>query len=377
MGITVRDALKLKGLDKARLVAGKGGLDRRIKRVSVIECPESPELFTEGDFFITAFYAFKNDEKSQLDMVKALVSSNSSGLCVIDMYLKDLSPEIKRYADEVLYPVMILPNDVPYGEIITNVMDAIIQRKDDTIKEMLVDSLLQPGKTENEIISLANQINPDFKERVTAIFYSNPRTDINEDLMLIKNKIKIPPHWSVLKYRRGILFILSFSRETKKSVELYVQEFIKELAGINSCFKLGVSDLHENLSQLGAGIKEALLAADAGEKLNDKNIIFYRDLGLYKLLMLLRNEPELKKFKDEIIGPIADYDEKYHTKLLQTMICYVENDGDLRRTASAMFQHVNTIRYRIEKVKEILHMEHLNNSFYEQLSVAVKIYKLL
>jgi DNA-binding PucR family transcriptional regulator len=42
-----------------------------------------------------------------------------------------------------------------------------------------------------------------------------------------------------------------------------------------------------------------------------------------------------------------------------------------------MFQHGNTIRYRINKIKEILEMENLEGSFNEQLSIAIKIYKVL
>ena len=42
MFITVEDALKLPSFSTARVIAGKAGLNRRIYRVSVAECPEFP-----------------------------------------------------------------------------------------------------------------------------------------------------------------------------------------------------------------------------------------------------------------------------------------------------------------------------------------------
>ncbi|MEW9082485.1 PucR family transcriptional regulator [Caldanaerobacter subterraneus] len=378
MSITVEDALKLKGLDKARLVAGEKGIKRRIQRVSVIECPESPELFAAGDFFITAFYAFKDDEKAQFDIVKSLVDSGSSGLCIIDLYLSDVSDEIKQYANNVGYPIIILPNDVPYGEIITNIMNAIIQSKEETIKEMLIDKLVNTDRNKEEIIEIVKQINPNFKEKMVAIFSRNWSRDVYKDILLLTTKIKIYSHWSLVKYRGGILFILTFYQENKSQVEFYIKEYLKELTNIDENFKIGISNFHEGFHEFGIGIEEALIAVEISEKLNDRKMVFYRDLGLYKLLLPLKDQPEIKSFKEEIINPIKKYDKENSTNLLKTAISYVENDGDLYKTAKDMFQHVNTIRYRINKIKEILHMEHLNNNnFYEQLSIAIKIYKLL
>lgn len=376
VGITVKEALKLKGLDRAKLIAGQSGTDRAIKRVSVIECPESPELFTAGDFFITAFFALKDDVDAQLSMIKALVDSECSGLCIIDMYLSDLSEPVKRFADEACFPVMILPNDVPYAEIITNVMDTIIKSKDNIINEMHVDTLLAPGKTQREIIETAKKINNRFKEKIAAAFYENTMFSAEDALRKLKNSADFPECWSLLKYKKGILALMSFGNEPKKSIDMRMESFLKAAESAGGKYTLGIGNLHQALSEINLAIKEALLAHDASCTMVVKNIVFYRDLGIYKLLMLLKNEPELKNYMNEIINPIEDYDRKYRTKLLDTMISYVENDGDIARTAKALFLHINTVRYRIEKIKEILQMEHLHGGFYEQISLAIKIFKL-
>lgn len=379
MGITVQEALKLKGFEQARIIAGQAGLSRVINRVSVLECPEKPEypeLTREGDFLLTAFFAAKDDWKMQLSTIKRLIHNNSSGLCIIDLYLQDLAPEIKLFADQAQFPVIMLPNEIPYAEIITNVMDAIIQRKDDTIHEIRLENLLVYGKSENDVREMALALNPDFKENVMAVYCKVNNGHLPELAAEWKRWCQSHPHCIAVKFRQGVLLIVSFSGDKKKDVNLLTKELIKNIQP-NPEVKAGVSNLHKGLQYLNLCLKEALLAADAGSKISDQNITYYAELGLYKPLMLLRNQPELKEFHDEIMGPILKYDEKYRSKLLQTAIAFVENEGDMKKTAHSLFQHVNTIRYRIDKIREILGMEHLGNSFYEQLAVAVKIHKIL
>ena len=43
MGITVKDILQLDVLKKAKLVAGKNGLNREILRVNFTDCPLDPD----------------------------------------------------------------------------------------------------------------------------------------------------------------------------------------------------------------------------------------------------------------------------------------------------------------------------------------------
>ena len=93
--------------------------------------------------------------------------------------------------------------------------------------------------------------------------------------------------------------------------------------------------------------------------------------------MLIKDEPELKRFHDEIIVPLENYDRQKGTSLLNTAVAYVENDGDIGKTAESLYQHQNTIRYRLNKIKEILDMKGVNGSFYEKISIAVKIHKIM
>lgn len=128
IGITVREALKLGALRKARVVAGHEGLDNVIRYVSVIEVPDAVRWFHGGELFITAAYSYRGSEDALVQLVEDLVCADASALavCYVQRYLKGIPPKMITRADEFNFPVLEIPLDVKYIEIITPVLTAIV-----------------------------------------------------------------------------------------------------------------------------------------------------------------------------------------------------------------------------------------------------------
>src|SRR5262249_59981984 len=62
---------------------------------------------------------------------------------------------------------------------------------------------------------------------------------------------------------------------------------------------------------------------------------------------------ELERFYAETIAPLVAYDEQYETELVATVEAYLDNDGNVAATAKQLFTHRHTIRYRLERVREL------------------------
>ena len=62
---------------------------------------------------------------------------------------------------------------------------------------------------------------------------------------------------------------------------------------------------------------------------------------------------ELERFYEETLAPLAAYDEQYETELVATVEAYLDNDGNVAATAKQLFTHRHTIRYRLERVREL------------------------
>ena len=122
-----------------------------------------------------------------------------------------------------------------------------------------------------------------------------------------------------------------------------------------------------------ASISQAIAAAETGFRSAEKTpVIYYNDLGVLKLLLLLAGQPELTDFYHEILDPIWEYDKKNSAQLFDTMCEFLEQKKDYKATAGKLFVHENTVRYRVDKVREMLESQNPADDFCEAFSIALK-----
>ena len=93
-----------------------------------------------------------------------------------------------------------------------------------------------------------------------------------------------------------------------------------------------------------------------------------------QLLLCVKDTPEAQDFYRSYVDAVAKKVSSENLKeTLLTIENYVANSGSFVETAKVMNQHENTIRYRVNKVKSALAMEHDNIKFNETIAVAVKL----
>ena len=168
------------------------------------------------------------------------------------------------------------------------------------------------------------------------------------------------------------MIILTYKKITDKDIALDLHHIFNQLNIDKENYFIGKSQLMEDLSQLDLGIKESIYASEAGELLNQGEQS-YDDIGIYKILLPYAKDKWLIQFTQNILKPIRDYDSG---KLLETARVYIQNHGDIKKTSEQLYQHKNTIRYRLNKMQELIKISN-DGEFYEQLSIAVKSEKLI
>jgi sugar diacid utilization regulator len=124
--------------------------------------------------------------------------------------------------------------------------------------------------------------------------------------------------------------------------------------------------------------REALLAANVAEA-EGHELLAFEDTGSYRLLLPAMSEDpaELERFYEETVAPLAAYDEQYDTELVATIEAYLENDGNVTPTAEQMFTHRHTIRYRLERVKELCGHDISSTEGREKLGLGLKSMRVL
>ena len=147
-------------------------------------------------------------------------------------------------------------------------------------------------------------------------------------------------------------------------------------AGIDAqAVVIGQSDLREARAQLGTSMCEAVYAARAA-KLCGKAALGAHELGLYAYLFPMSENPFVCDRCRRVLSAIREYDAQNHTNLEQTALVYVKENMEIAAAAKALFQHPNTVRYRLSKIQRIMGMED-DPLFAPMLSLTVSLSRIL
>jgi sugar diacid utilization regulator len=144
-------------------------------------------------------------------------------------------------------------------------------------------------------------------------------------------------------------------------------------------FALGRSRPASDPVDLHRAGAEALLAANVVEGDADRPVLAFEESGAYRLLLSAMSEDpaELQRFYAETVEPLVAYDEQYETGLVQTVEAFLEADGNVAGTAQRLFTHRHTIRYRLERVKELSGLDVGSTDGREKLSLGLKAMRVL
>lgn len=387
MGLTVLELIKLDIFKNFRLVAGQRGLDKPVEKIGILDWEFTNKIegrivdseFTQGEFVLTSLLFAKDRPELIIEAIKYLEESYISGFAVKNIYYDDLPREVIDYANKKSLPIFIFDTSVYFEDIITVTADKIKSVSNFDLLESKVDLIIKMNINKTVTREVALEINGSFKECFFVLYMKEKRLiDENRIIPLIetlkKNSI-MNRNSAILKYRNGILMIHTFDKDQDETVGDKVPSFLRKMGVDASAYYIGVSTVHMDLSELGNGINESIFAQRTGE-LSQNSFNYFKDIGVYSILMPNIDNGWIQDFYNRIISPIKSYDEKYHTELFHTALKYIENDGKIVDTAQSLFLHKNTIRYRIGKIKELLHMEDKEIEFYEQLSIGIKLYKI-
>lgn len=115
----------------------------------------------------------------------------------------------------------------------------------------------------------------------------------------------------------------------------------------------GVSREHHDVIELPSALNEARTALSAARRLGGQNVFLYEELGIVRLLLGNGNDPDLQTFIDEVTGPLVAYDRDNDGALIRTLRVFFESDCSQRVAAERLFVHHKTLRYRLERIRQL------------------------
>lgn len=386
MMFTVFDLFMLDVMKSVEILTGQSGFQRQICNVGILDyeyisCNIYNE-FCKNDLILSSFLFARDDIESMIQAVKALISMGVSCLGIKNIYYKEVPDELIRYAIENDFSIFIFGSDIFFENIIIEVFKNIRYVKNNQFAELKVEKLLSHDIDSHKIRELALDINKFFKEFFVVIFCKSQNSKYGGNSYRTLKRLKSLDFFKkedlAFQYKDGIMVILTFDSDCKTTIQKIVYDFIFETKVNTDDFYIGVSDFSHGLSNFALGISESLYAFEAC-KMMGKSICLFDEIGLYRLTLPFSASPWAKKYYQSFLEPLLHYDEndeKKISELFNTLVAYIEYDRNIKKTAEHLYQHENTIRYRINKIEELLDLDKEDYSIYPQLCIAIHLYKL-
>ena len=178
------------------------------------------------------------------------------------------------------------------------------------------------------------------------------------------------------------ILVMILNKETEDAITKLFSEFFRQFyAAIQKViafdYYVGIGRVFQDITDIKSSHREAKICAEYIQHKKQQSIVLsYKSLGIYRLF-LKHEQEELGEFVDSTIGALLLYDKDHHTDLLQTLITYLENKQNMAVTARSSFVHLNTIKYRLQTIKEILGVESLEGKFLFELQLAIYLHEYL
>jgi PucR family transcriptional regulator, purine catabolism regulatory protein len=151
-GMTVSALMHTPSLAAARLVAGRGGLDRVVRRVDAMDVPDITRSARSHELLLTTGRTLRDAPDGLATLLVGLDDARVSALAVkLDGYLDELPSDALAEADARGLPVLLLPDRAVFDDILHGTSSAILGRqarlleRADAVHRRLVGIVLAEG----------------------------------------------------------------------------------------------------------------------------------------------------------------------------------------------------------------------------------------
>ncbi len=129
-GPSIGELLRLPTLEAAQVLAGRSGLQRVVQRLNVMTVPDILPWVKEHEFLLATGYPLPRSATELADLVTALDARGLAALGVkLGKYIETLPPEMLRRGDQLDFPIIDIPREVGFDDILSQALTDIVNRQ--------------------------------------------------------------------------------------------------------------------------------------------------------------------------------------------------------------------------------------------------------
>lgn len=381
--IRLKELFRLENLKRLRLIAGQEGLERTVTAAVLLEYDSSRmELpdFYRGDLVVTTLAYARGDSQLVTNSLMSLLNQGIAGLLVKTAYFSELPASVVSMADKLGTPLFLF-DETYIEEVILGVTDLIRGKRHFTGYEQELDALMRGALTADQAKEKVQRIDPTGCRayRICALYPQERLSALEEKIYAVLSMNEaLAQKFICMEWRRMLLILIHEEDPPRDCAEVQADiQAMLALAQISPMgLNMGGSERMTDAAQMGMALNEAVYAAKAA-RLTGRGAMCGQELGLYAYLYPMSENPFVCMRCKNQLQRIREYDEQNRTSLEQTARVYVDNSMEIAATAKALFQHPNTVRYRLAKIQKLMELEDDDALFAPMLSLMINLSQIL
>ena len=306
-----------------------------------------------------------NDEGHLLRFVEELIEKRCSALVInTGKYIKSIPQSVKDCCDINSLPLFTVPWEVKLIDITYDFCHRIVTGEE--IETALATAL------RNLIFSPENEAGYKSTLERRSYFPSSDycvgvcgfsKTELSDDELkkaatsaMQKVLNTSGRQFSFFFQDKNLVTICPDCKEEDVRKILSTFDTIFNSGGEGATLTCGISPSKQGYTAISDGYRKAVMALKVAT-LHGENCVAYSDMGIYKLLVHIKDTSVLHEIYDETLGTLEEFDSANGTDYMETLKCYLENDSSVQEVARITFVHRNTVNYKLRRIKEILGCE--------------------
>lgn len=395
--INVMDLLSLPQFNSFKIISNSKGLRNVVQGTGIWEW-ERPEVieqtFSPGEFVFTTLSALRDGEAWAIDSLKTLIRKKVSAIAIKTVYFDSCPEEILALSNEYKVPILTF-SEAYMDDLIYVIKNAVLSNNSNNI---MLEHLKEMMRCENKelIAEKVKRLNPLFFDH-SICFCCYAQGDKEAELLnkalldyqnsIVSEQVSQEACYSFIRCSRCIIIIYTFengisglkgdftdSKEKAVDLQEAFAEILSRFIPNAKAFHVGVSSVKHSRRYMKQAIDESVVAA-LSAALENEALRQYDEIGADALLLSNIENHHFRAFYKKTYQCLSDYDDKHNSDLMKTLICYVESEGDITLTSKRLFQHNNTVRYRLDKIKKLLNIT-ASLDILIQFYVFVRMHKL-
>ncbi|KGM45457.1 XylR N-terminal domain-containing protein [Neobacillus niacini] len=174
-----------------------------------------------------------------------------------------------------------------------------------------------------------------------------------------------------------LILLITENQVTQQNMEKMIRTLVAFLKKEtkHALFLAGISSQNSNILEAGVAMEEACSAVRLSSR--DEPITFFSDLGMLGILINDQNEQAIRKMIRDQLGVLYENLDKNKLEWIETLYHFLEQGGNLEQTAESLALSKSGLRYRLNKITDLLDRDLRDPQRQFQLMMALKALKIV